>query len=40
MPADGFAAFLVAMRTRGFTEQEVATMSRSNPARLLGLTAD
>jgi hypothetical protein len=40
VPADGFAAFLTAMRARGFTEQEVAMMSRTNPARLLGLTAD
>jgi hypothetical protein len=37
LPPDGFGAFLVAMRARGFTEQEIARMSRQNPARLLGL---
>jgi hypothetical protein len=37
LPPDGFGAFLVAMRARGFTEQEIARMSSQNPARLLGL---
>ena len=37
LPADGFAAFLLAMRDRGFSEQDVARMSKQNPARLLGL---
>lgn len=37
LPPDGFGAFLVAMRTRGFTEQELSQMSKQNPARLLGL---
>lgn len=37
LPPDGFAAFLLAMRARGFTEQDVARMSKQNPARLLGL---
>jgi hypothetical protein len=37
LPADGYAAFLMAMRDRGFTEQELARMSKLNPARLLGL---
>jgi hypothetical protein len=37
LPPDGFGAFLVAMRARGFTEQEVARMSKQNPAQLLGL---
>ena len=37
LPSDGYGDFLVAMRQRGFTEQEVAQMSRDNPARLLGL---
>ena len=37
LPPDGFGAFLVAMRARGFTEQELARMSKQNPARLLGL---
>jgi len=37
LPPDGFGAFLVAMRARGFTEQEIAVMAKQNPARLLGL---
>ena len=37
LPPDGFGEFLVAMRARGFSEQEVARMSKQNPARLLGL---
>jgi predicted metal-dependent phosphotriesterase family hydrolase len=37
LPADGYAAFLMAMRDRGFTEADIARMSRENPARLLGL---
>jgi hypothetical protein len=37
LPADGFGAFLVAMRARGFSEQEIDRMARQNPARLLGL---
>jgi hypothetical protein len=37
LPPDGFADFLVAMRGKGFTQQEIDTMSKTNPARLLGL---
>jgi hypothetical protein len=37
LPPDGFGAFLAAMRARGFSEQEIARMSKQNPARLLGL---
>lgn len=37
LPADGFAAFLIALRNKGFTESELALMSKHNPARLLGL---
>jgi len=37
LPPDGFGAFLAAMRARGFTDQEIARMSKQNPARLLGL---
>jgi hypothetical protein len=37
LPPDGFAAFLLAMRARGFSEREVDLMSKENPARLLGL---
>ena len=37
LPADGFGAFLVAMRAKGFTEREVDRMSKQNPAQLLGL---
>jgi hypothetical protein len=37
LPPDGFAAFLMALRGKGFTEDELAVMSKYNPARLLGL---
>jgi len=37
LPADGFGAFLVAMRGKGFSERDVERMSKQNPARLLGL---
>jgi hypothetical protein len=37
LPPDGFGAFLAAMGTRGFTDQEIARMSKQNPAALLGL---
>jgi hypothetical protein len=37
VPPDGFAEFLVAMRAKGFSQQEIDTMSKVNPARLLGL---
>jgi Family of unknown function (DUF6282) len=37
LPPDGFGRFLAAMRARGFSEQEIARMSKQNPARLLGL---
>jgi uncharacterized protein DUF6282 len=37
LPPDGFAAFLLALRARGFSEQDVNLMSKQNPARLLGL---
>jgi uncharacterized protein DUF6282 len=37
LPPDGFADFLAAMLARGFTEQDVARMSKENPAQLLGL---
>jgi len=37
LPPDGFAAFLLALRGKGFTEQEVDRMSKQNPAKLLGL---
>jgi len=37
LPPDGFGAFLLAMRARGFTEQEVDRMAKQNPAKLLGL---
>ncbi|HKE84527.1 MAG TPA: DUF6282 family protein [Vicinamibacterales bacterium] len=37
LPADGFAAFLVAMRARGISAQDVDRMSKGNPGRLLGL---
>jgi Family of unknown function (DUF6282) len=37
LPPDGFADFLIALRAKGFTQQEIDTMSKTNPARLLGL---
>lgn len=37
LPADGFAAFLLAMRARAFSEAEIDRMARRNPAVLLGL---
>ena len=37
LPVDGYAAFLQAMRARGFSEHDVNVMSKDNPARLLGL---
>jgi hypothetical protein len=37
LPPDGFGAFLVALRGKGFTDQEVDRMSKQNPARLLAL---
>jgi hypothetical protein len=37
LPADGFAAFLEALRKKGFTDQELDRMAKDNPARLLGL---
>lgn len=37
LPPEGFAAFIIALRTRGFSEQELDRMTRQNPARLLGL---
>lgn len=37
LPAEGFGAFLVALRGKGLTEQEIDRMSKQNPARLLGL---
>jgi predicted metal-dependent phosphotriesterase family hydrolase len=37
LPADGFAAFLAALRAKGLSEQDLGRMVRDNPARLLGL---
>ena len=37
LPPDGFGAFLVALRAKGFTQQEIDRMAKQNPARLLGL---
>ena len=37
LPADGFAAFLLAMRARGFNEADIDRMAKRNPAVLLGL---
>ena len=37
LPPDGFGTFLAALRKRGFSDAEIARMSKQNPARLLGL---
>jgi hypothetical protein len=37
LPPDGFGTFIQALRTRGISEGDLETMSRQNPARLLGL---
>ena len=37
LPADGFAAIIAALRTRGLTDQELELVTKRNPARLLGL---
>jgi microsomal dipeptidase-like Zn-dependent dipeptidase len=37
LPPDGLAAFILALKARGFTDQEVDRMAKENPARLLGL---
>jgi predicted metal-dependent phosphotriesterase family hydrolase len=37
LPPDGFGEFLVALKSKGFSEEDIDRMSRQNPARLLGL---
>jgi hypothetical protein len=37
LPPDGYGEFLVALRARGFSQQEIDRMSKENPARLLGI---
>jgi hypothetical protein len=37
LPPDGMAELLLAMRAQGFSQKEVETMAKDNPARLLGL---
>lgn len=37
LPADGYAAYMDALRRKGFTDQELDLMAKTNPARLLGL---
>jgi predicted metal-dependent phosphotriesterase family hydrolase len=37
LPADGFAAFLAAMRARGISVADIETMTRRNPATFLDL---
>jgi hypothetical protein len=37
LPADGFGAFLLALKARGFTDQQIDRMAKQNPATLLGL---
>jgi len=36
-PPDGFGAFILALRARGFSDRDLDLMSKENPARLLGL---
>jgi hypothetical protein len=37
LPTDGFAAFILALKARGYTDVELDTMAKDNPAKLLGL---
>src|SRR4029453_8042181 len=37
LPADGLAEFVMALRMRGFSDQDLDRMAKQNPARLLGL---
>lgn len=37
LPADGLAAFILALKARGFGDRELDRMSKQNPATLLGL---
>jgi hypothetical protein len=37
LPAEGFGAFLAALKARGLSDQDLDRMSRRNPATLLGL---
>jgi hypothetical protein len=37
LPPDGYAAFIAALSAKGFTGEELERMSKTNPARLLGL---
>lgn len=36
-PPDGFAEYIAALAAAGMTEKELATMTKDNPAKLLGL---
>jgi Family of unknown function (DUF6282) len=37
LPADGYATFMEALRSKGFTDQELDRMAKENPSRLLGI---
>jgi hypothetical protein len=37
LPADGYAAFIMALKARGFSDADLDRMSKQNPATLLGL---
>jgi hypothetical protein len=37
LPAEGLAEFVMALRMRGFSDQDLDRMAKQNPARLLGL---
>jgi predicted metal-dependent phosphotriesterase family hydrolase len=37
VPAEGFAAFILALKAKGFSDADLDLMSKENPARLLDL---
>jgi hypothetical protein len=37
LPAEGYAAYIDALRKKGFSDQELDLMAKQNPARLLGI---
>jgi hypothetical protein len=37
LPPDSYAAFILALKAPGFSDQELDLMAKQNPAKLLGL---
>lgn len=37
VPADGMKEFILALKNKGITDEQINWMARKNPARLLGL---